>query len=142
MKDLKLKPYDYEHTTLPHDAAVRELGTGVSRKETLENLNFCKSITVLERTGLEDGINAVRLFLPKCWFDERKCEVGVDYLKGYQREYDTKKQVYKNTPLHDYCSHAADAFRTLVMGFNNMQRRLKKVDMVESIDTEYDMWGV
>ena len=45
VKDLKLKPYDYEHTTLPHDAAVRELGTGVSRKETLENLrNIMSSI--------------------------------------------------------------------------------------------------
>jgi phage terminase large subunit len=30
---------------------------------------------------LEDGINAVRVFLPKCWFDADKCAPGIDALK-------------------------------------------------------------
>ena len=141
VKELRQKPYDYENATLPHDAAVREF-SGMSRVETLERLNLFTNVTVLQRTGLEDGINAVRLFLPKCWFNEDKCDIGIDYLKGYQREYDTKTQTYKNHPLHDFCSHAADAFRTLVLGYNLQQRRLKRVDMVESLETEYDMWGM
>jgi hypothetical protein len=32
---------------------------------------------------VEDGINGVRVFIPKCWFDEKKCARGIDAMKLY-----------------------------------------------------------
>jgi hypothetical protein len=56
---------------------------------------------------LEDGINAVRVFLPKCWFDAEKCARGIDALKLYRTEYDDKLQALRPRPVHDWASHAA-----------------------------------
>jgi hypothetical protein len=52
---------------LPHDVEVRELGTGRSRKEMLQEAGL--QITVAPRLSVADGIQAVRRILPKCWFN-------------------------------------------------------------------------
>ena len=64
---------------------------------------------------VEDGINAVRTIIPRCWFDQNKCARGIDALKLYRAEYDDKLQTLKPRPVHDWTSHAADAFRYLAM---------------------------
>jgi hypothetical protein len=64
---------------------------------------------------VEDGINAVRVFLPKCWFDANKCARGIDALKLYRAAYDDKLQALRPQPVHDWTSHAADSFRYLAL---------------------------
>ena len=49
--------------------------------------------------------------LPNCWFDRVKCKLGLDAIRQYRKQWDDKNQVFKNKPLHDWCSHASDAFR-------------------------------
>lgn len=111
-KILKEKPYVYEEHTLPHDGAVRELGTGKSRQEVLQSL--CKGVPVriAKKQSLADGIQAVRLMLAKSWFDSTKCKRGVDALKNYEREWDAKNKIFKSTPKHNWASHGSDAMRT------------------------------
>jgi len=58
-----------------------------------------------------DGINAVRLMLARCWFDAERCARGLEAMKQYRREWDGKRQVWRERPLHNWASHAADAFR-------------------------------
>lgn len=106
------RPYSYAGHIVPHDAQAKELGTGKSRLEVLESLGL-KNITVAPMHRVEDGINAVRVFIPKCWFDAGKCARGIDALKLYRSEYDEKLQALKPRPVHDWTSHAADAFRYL-----------------------------
>jgi hypothetical protein len=48
--------------------------------------------------------------MPKCWFDAEKCARGIDALELYRAEYDDKLQALRPRPLHDWTSHAADAF--------------------------------
>ena len=43
--------------------------------------------------------------------DRTKCKQGLDALRQYRKQWDDKNQVFKNKPLHDWCSHAADSFR-------------------------------
>jgi len=62
-----------------------------------------------------NGINAVRVFLPRCWFDEKKCARGIDALKLYRADYDDKLQALRPQPVHDWASHGADACRYLAM---------------------------
>lgn len=115
------KPYNYEQDILPHDAKARELGTGKTRQETLESLG--RDVKVLEAQSVDDGINAVRMALPRCWFDETACERGLDALKSYRAEFDEKHQTLKSRPVHDWASHAADAFRYLIEGIERVEER-------------------
>lgn len=99
---------------LPHDVEVRELGTGKSRKEMLESAGL--DITVAPRMSVADGIQAVRRMLPMCWFNVPRVKQGLDCLRNYRRDYDEKRNVYFDKPLHDWSSHASDAFRYLAIG--------------------------
>ena len=100
---------------LPHDVVVRELGTGKSRQEMLEQAGL--EITVVKKLPVADGIQAVRRILPRCWFD-KNVKQGLDALRNYRRNYDEKRNVFFDSPLHDWCSHASDAFRYLAVGLD------------------------
>ena len=112
-KILQDRGYVYDTHVLPHDGAVRELGTGVSRMETLQKLQRGIKVRVAKRMDIADGINAVRLLLSKCWFDRVKCDKGLKALKNYERAWDAKNKVFQNKPKHNWASHGADAFRTM-----------------------------
>jgi hypothetical protein len=107
--------YNYAEHFLPHDVDSREWGNGLRRIDTLRNLGL-KNLRILDRTPVDDGINAVRIVLPTCRFDAVKCGAGLESLKQYRREYDENKRTFKPTPLHDWTSHDADAFRYLAQG--------------------------
>ena len=114
VKEIKSKPYAYADHILPHDVEAKELGTGKSRKEVLEGLQI--KVTVAPKLKLEDGIAQARLAFNRCWFDSEKCARGIEALKQYRTEFDEQRKVYSNKPLHDWTSHAADAWRYLHLG--------------------------
>jgi len=111
---LQEKGYIYGEHVLPHDARVQELGSGKTRVETLTGLGIRPR--VLGQHKVEDGINAARLLLPRCRFDAAKCARGLEALRHYRSEWDERRQTFRERPLHDWSSHAADAFRYLAMG--------------------------
>ncbi|MGD0486118.1 MAG: hypothetical protein ABSB94_02905 [Syntrophorhabdales bacterium] len=119
-KVLKERPYVYGDHYMPHDADVRELGTGTSRKATAENLGI-RPVVVVQRArdtqAVLSGIEAGRNIMSQCWFDERKCAHGLSALEGYQAEYDEEKKKLADHPLHNWCSHGADAWRTMAVGW-------------------------
>ena len=99
---------------LPHDVEVRELGTGKSRLEVLREAGL--NVKVLPRLSVDDGIQSVRRLLPRCWFNMPKVKQGLDCVRNYRREYDEKRNVFYDKPLHDWASHGSDAFRYLALG--------------------------
>ena len=115
VKVLKEKPYAYTNDNIfPHDIRVHELGSGKSRLDMLATLGVRGR--VLPRTSVDDGIAAVRLLLPKCRFDSEKCAKGLEALRQYQKAWDDVRKDFMPRPLHDWTSHAADAFRYLACG--------------------------
>jgi hypothetical protein len=107
--------FDYSKHIAPFDIKVRELGAfGKSRLESALELGI--SFEVAPKLSIEDGIEAVRKGLSKCWFDKNKCQKGIEYLKAYQKRWDEKNQCFRNKPMHNYASHCADAFRTGIVG--------------------------
>jgi phage terminase large subunit len=106
-------PYRWGIDFVPHDAKVKELGTGKTRVETLIALKRNPQLVPDHR--VQDGINAARLLLRRCWFDLEACADGLEALRQYKAEFDDVLKVFKNTPLHDWTSHFADAFRYLAM---------------------------
>ncbi len=115
---LKSKPYRYEFDWVPHDARVRELGTGRTRVETMREHGMQPRLVPDHK--IMDGINAARLTLPRCWFDADKCKDGLEALRQYQTEFDEKTRAFKDTPKHDWTSHTADAFRYLAMAWREL----------------------
>ena len=100
---------------LPHDVEVRELGTGKSRKEVLQEAGL--NVTVAPRLSIADGIQATRRILPRCWF-RPETKQGLNALRNYRKEYDEKRSVFYDKPLHDWSSHFSDAMRYLAVGLD------------------------
>lgn len=116
-KLLRERPYVFERHYLPHDVEVDELGTGRSRRATLESLGVRPIRTVPSGAGaVADGIQAVRSILPRAWFDATRCAAGIKALRHYRREWNEAAAVWRANPLHDWASHGADGMRTLARG--------------------------
>jgi hypothetical protein len=136
---LEKRGYFYDRHILPHDAQARELGTGTTRIAVLERLGLRSGvhdrIEIAPRQQDEEGINAVRSILSRCWFDAVKCRKGIEALKLYRTEWDQDKRVFRRKPLHDWTSHdwtshAADAFAYMAMmadtgGSSNFHRKIE-----------------
>ncbi len=114
INELHSKGYVYAKHFAPHDIEVRELSTGVSRKETARSLGI-NFETVKRPARKDEGIDAIRNTLPRCWFDREKTQKGRDALMNYHKEFDEKRKVYKNQPYHDWSSHGTDGFQTLAL---------------------------
>ena len=121
---LKERRYVYGNHHLPHDVNQREMTTGEiakSRKEVAEALGIRPILVVPRPKNMDEimnvGIPAVRNMIPLCWFDEKKCSRGISALEGYRSEWDETKKRLGVRPVHDWCSHGADAFRTFAVGY-------------------------
>jgi hypothetical protein len=104
---------------VPHDAKVKEWGSGKTRIEQMEALGLKYEIVPDHR--LMDGIGAARETLARVRFDRTRCADGIEALKQYRADYDEERKVLKPTPRHDWTSHYADAFRYLAMGHKEFQ---------------------
>ena len=119
----------------PHDIKVRELGTGKSRMEIARSMGL--KFTPVKKLPVIDGIDAVRALLPRCWFSKSGCARGIEALKGYHKDWDSSKQVFRKTPVHDSNSHGADAFRTMAVGL-----RTPKLEKENKRRNTYDVTSV
>jgi hypothetical protein len=133
-RDVLRKPYAYREHYLPHDVETREMTSAKTRMETLESLGL-RPIRPGSRLPVQDGINAARNLLAKCVFDAKACERGLEALRSYRVEFDTKTKTARKTPLHDWSSHTADAFRELaVQLFDHDDIAKRRKQLVGSVD--------
>lgn len=109
---------NYGRHLAPHDIEVRELSTGKTRRAAATAMGI--SFTTVQRPQKKsEAHDAVRRLFPRLWIDERRAEHGLNCLSSYQYEWDDKKGVFKDAPLHDWASHGADALQTLALGWNS-----------------------
>ena len=111
--DLEKLGYTYGTDLMPHDARLREFSTGVTRVQTMQNL--MRDPVVCRNIPVSDGIEAARNMLSRCWFDAEKCREGIEALIQYRTEFDDLKRSFSLKPVHDWCSHPADAFRYIAV---------------------------
>ena len=110
---LRDRGYTYGTHWAPHDIRVRELGSGRSRLETAASLGI--RFQIAPNVPLEDGIHAVRMLLPRCWFDAINAKAGLEALQHYRRDFNARLHEFKPTPVHDWAEHGASAFRYLAV---------------------------
>jgi len=113
---LNSKPYRYftlgekPCLFLPHDARAKTFASG--GKSTQEQFAAHGYLSrIVPELSLQDGIQAVRMMLPRTYIDKDRCADLLDALRLYRREWDGEKKVFRDKPLHDWTSHAADAMR-------------------------------
>lgn len=135
---IESKGYNYGQHIGPHDLAVRELGTGVSRIESAKKLGL--NFRVCRQLSIMDGIEAVRQVLGSAWFDRERCAKGLNCLYGYQREYDDVRACFKNQPLHDWSSHGADAMRYAAVGYRTPSASHSFAPGRAKDDYDYGRW--
>ena len=117
---MRERPYRYAMHLLPHDAQVKELGSGFSRTETLHGMGL-RPTRIVRQHSVADGINAVRMVLPRAWIDAERCAKGINALRFYRREWNETAQTWRASPVHDHASHGADSMRYMCLGARQTQ---------------------
>ena len=129
IKELQGKEYSYGTIWLPHDARAKKLGTHRTIEEQIRQAGF--KTRIVPNISKVDGINASRLVFPNCWFDEVKCEEGLQALRHYR--YKIVDGHYSNEPVHDWASDGADAFRYLALSLRERKEEDTAVGVMERL---------
>lgn len=112
---LQSKGYTYRDHWLPHDAEHKNM-TGKSVKDIMQGMNLPVRIT--PKLSIADGINAARMLMNRCYFDQNRCAEGLQALRHYRYDVDPDTKLFSKTPLHDQNSHAADAWRYVAVAID------------------------
>lgn len=137
MSMLQRKPYLYGKHFAPHDIKATDISTGKTRLETARSQGINFSVT--PDVSLEDGINGVGTWLTHLFVDKEKCKEWVRSMKAYGREWDERRGMYKDQPLHDWASHDADLARYASLVENQMVNESFKPPPVFQ-DKMTDIW--
>jgi hypothetical protein len=116
------RQYGWKHGTdfVPHDAKIKEWGTGRTRVETMLRMGLRPDLVPLSTVA--DGINAVRRLLPLCVFHWR-CEEGISAMEQYHREWNDDTKSFRASAVHDWTSHYADSFRYLAQAWRGPSKK-------------------
>lgn len=98
---------------LPHDARAKNLQTGKSIVEQFLEHNLRPRI--IPNHKVRDGIAAVRRMFPRILLDSEKTGDLLEAIKAYRREWDDKKLMFSDTPLHDWASDYCDCLRYMAL---------------------------
>ena len=102
--------YDYGRFIMPVDAKKREMVSKNTFSRFFSDLGY-KVLTLPKESNVDAGINNVSTHLRRSWFNETKCELGLEALQHYRREYDEELRAFREKPLHDWASHPSDSIR-------------------------------
>lgn len=132
---VKSKDYTYGDHIAPHDIERADYGDGVAWLSTAQDLGIyfivCEKIRVIE------GIDRVKALFPKVVFDATKCEEGLRMLDNYRYEWDERLARWSRTPVDDYATDAADAFRYLAVGMGKISTSGSAPDMKKALSAWY-----
>ena len=112
--------YIYDTIWLPHDGAAKSLGTGKSIEEIVRATGL--KVQILDRVPIADSINAARTIFPRCYFDRKNTEEGLNCLRHYRYDVD-EHGTFSQKPLHNIYSHGADAWRYIGLMVNEPKKR-------------------
>ena len=131
-KVLQNKPYFYSEHLAPHDIAVREWTSGLSRID--EAKKFGIDFVRVEKLSKSTQIAACSSFLKRLVVHELDkheqpdgaqkpkeidCGYILEALSNYKFKFDKKRRVMSKEPEHNWASHYADALMVAAVGLQN-----------------------
>jgi len=116
VRDVRARGYTHGEWVFPHDPEARDFSTGKSQTQVFYNLG-CRPSRIVPRVGTKRvSINATRMAFPICEFDRTKCKRGLEALAGYMRKWNSKNNVFEESPLHNWASNGSDAMQCFALG--------------------------
>lgn len=109
IKAVQDKGYIYGKHFAPHDIRAKEESTGKRRIDTASELGI--NFEVVPMVAVDDGINKGKLFWGRLWVNNDKCGGWLDNVSQYRQKWNEERNMFENTPLHDFSSHSADVHR-------------------------------
>jgi hypothetical protein len=106
------KAYTYGKHYWPHDGAHKTLAAG-GRSLGDQAYALGVPVTVIPATTELNAQAAARKTIGACWFDQRRCLLGLNALRSYHYPWDEKHRTLKVKPVHDWSSHGSKAFEVL-----------------------------
>lgn len=143
--------YSFGECWLPHDAFNNLLASKRTVAQQLRDKGF--NVMPVPRTSIASRIEAVRQLLPIVFFDEKRTNTGREALINYR--YDVQGvpvfmgegeevQSFSPQPLHDWASHAADAFGYMAVALREPRERKphKTTPAPHRVDNPHNPGGV
>ena len=139
----------YDKHLLPHDGRNRIFAAGCKSTVMLMNEAGLEAESINRPIKKGIGIQAVRQMFPRCWFDRVKTGVGIksgfEALSQYRTkgdpENETDDSATASEPLHNWCSHYADAFQTMALYEQrfNVKVQPKQDPIISGIDVDFKL---
>lgn len=102
---------------VPHDAMQPNWGAKRTRFETLKDHG--RKPKMVQMVTVAEGINAGRETIKVAEFDAVRCEIGIDGLKNYRREWDDDRKTFRENPVKDWAEHIGSSFRYLGLAWKD-----------------------
>lgn len=102
----------------PHDADSTK---GASTKTYVDWARDMGELMIVTRKPYSKiaAIQQMRKMLYRCKFNKENTKLLIDSLSSYEKEYDDKRQVYKDHPLHNWASDGVDSFQTMTIAIED-----------------------
>jgi hypothetical protein len=122
---LREKGYHYITHYAPHDVKAREEGALNDKQERaisrLEKASFIGlEFEPLPRDSFENSVDNAKSIMSRCYFDKKKCEVGISHLEQWGRQYNEQHQFYTDFERKDVHTHAGASFRYAATAITEM----------------------
>ncbi len=98
---------------LPHDGRNRSWGDQLKRPEDYFREQGEQAITVKRPMSHKVAIEGIRQLLYRTKFNKENTSRLIDCLSGYEKEYDEDRDVFKDEPVHNWCSHGVKSYQTM-----------------------------
>lgn len=129
------KAYRYhQFHFVPQDAASKH--QAASGRSTIDQCNELgiKMMHFPETTHASRHA-ALRMTLDRCWFNEERCEKGIEALKCYHFQYDEEKKNLGKEPVHDWSSHGSTAAELMARVWQDKVIDIKEIDRRQVVNT-------
>lgn len=118
---------------VPHDIMHTDWGVKRTRRDRLKDAGRNpKQIGTGRAVSVAEGINAGRESIKVAVFDAERCELGIDGLKNYRREWDDDLKTFRENPVKDWAEHIGSSFRYLGLAWRDaIEQKEKPADPKE-----------
>lgn len=100
--------YPIERIFLPHDAANKNPATGRCYADYVKDMGF-KTEVIKKSDNILVDIEMLRAFFPRLYFNEARCVAGIKAVENYRKEWNEKKECFRERPYHNWASHGSNA---------------------------------
>jgi len=102
---------------VPHDITTADWGAKRTRRDTLKA--YGRNPKQVAKVSVGEGINAGRETIKLAAFDAERCEIGIDGLKNYRREWDDDLKTFRENAVKDWAEHIGSSFRYLGLAWKD-----------------------